>query len=1187
MSDTLRPSERLHAIQHAIQEISGYEVVELLGQVFSGPVFRARDPELERWVALRLIPCGLVGQGQARFGFLRDARAAAALEHPNVCPVYEVGETSDQGFYLVCALCEGDTLEVKLRKGTARPGVAVELATQIAAGVAQAHERGLLHGRLRPTNVKVGTDGQARVLDLGLASLEEQTWDSRVLRQDSDWLQGFLAPELLRGAAASPRSDVWAIGALLSAMLTGKPPSRQDPGVVDLAGAATLPEDLLSVLARALAPQPEDRQAHAGELRDELRRLRRTDSKPALRSPSPALVPAGGSLAAKYDLGEMLGSGGMGVVYKARDVQLGRTVALKFLPPELARDPAAKARFFREARAASALDHPNVCTIYEFGETEEHQLYLAMACYDGETLRSKLSRGPLEVSEALDCALQAARGLAKAHRHGIVHRDVKPANLMVTGDGLVKILDFGIAKLAGEAAVTRIGSAVGTPSYMSPEQIRAAPVDGRTDLWSLGVVLYEMLAGRPPFPGGNPEAVRAMILAGEPEPLSRLRPDTPAALEQIVHRLLQQEPENRYPTADALLADLRTLQDPPASRPSLQTVALPPPRRAVRLPRLALGAAAVIAATAAIAASWLAVPWLRREPAGADPPRGAPVTQLTDREGQEQFPSLSPDGNYFAYTRIDGHDEDVFLQRVGGGNPINLTADWEGKDTHPAFSPDGAWIAFRSDRDGGGIFLMGATGESVRRLTDDGYHPAWSPDGKEIAFATEPVDDPTVRRTKSEIWRVEVASGRRRRVAMGGALQPSWSPHGRRIAYWGGFGDGSARKALWTVPIDGGRPTPLLEDSSYNWGPAWAPDGSRLYFLSDRSGSMNLWRLPLDEASGTARGAPEPVTIPAHFVRHFSLSRDGRRLLYATEEESGSIDQVELTADGRSAGALRQILRITKRILSAAPSPDGQWIVLYAQSPQEDLFLVRPDGSDLRQLTDDPYHDRAPRWSPDGRWIYFYTDRNGLYEIWAIRPDGSGAHLAVSGKSDEVFNPVPSPDGRWLAVRGFSGAALVDLSRPLAQRVPVPFTARGTGGKVFVPRGWSPDMRWMVGTVHARGTLLREGMGLYAPATGSFERLPEDGVWPAFLGGSETVLYLTESQGEVRAWNRGSRRPWTVVSPQEGYFFRYFSLSSDHRRLYTVRGTSEGDIWLLGAQDDPAPGAPGAPTHTSLQGGEP
>src|SRR3954452_7687963 len=211
-------------------------------------------------------------------------------------------------------------------------------------------------------------------------------------------------------------------------------------------------------------------------------------------------------VAPRYRISGLIGTGGMGVVYRAQDTLLGRPVALKFLHPMLTPNPQAKARFLAEARAVSALDHPNICTLYEVGETAEGQLFLAMAYYEGETLKQRLERGPLPPAEALDVALQAARGLAKAHHHGIVHRDIKPANLMLTADGIVKILDFGIARLAGAAAVTRTRLPLGTPAYMSPEQMRGQEVDARTDLWSLGVVLSEMLAGRRPFPGDH-EAV--------------------------------------------------------------------------------------------------------------------------------------------------------------------------------------------------------------------------------------------------------------------------------------------------------------------------------------------------------------------------------------------------------------------------------------------------------------------------------------------------------------------------------------------------------------------------------------------------------------------------------------------------------------------------------------------------------
>ncbi len=233
----------------------------------------------------------------------------------------------------------------------------------------------------------------------------------------------------------------------------------------------------------------------------------------------------------------------MGVIWRAEDTRLGRTVALKLLTAELARDPGSKARFLQEARTASTLDHVNVCSIYEVGETADLQLYLAMPFYEGETLEERIDRGPLGIPEVIDVALQAARGLGKAHQRGIVHRDVKPSNLMITGDGVVKILDFGIAKLASDTSgLTRGGTVVGTPAYMSPEQMEGRPVDPRTDLWSLGVVIYEALTGCQPFPGENATAARAAILQGEPVPLRRLRPDVPAKLDRLVSSLLKKDP---------------------------------------------------------------------------------------------------------------------------------------------------------------------------------------------------------------------------------------------------------------------------------------------------------------------------------------------------------------------------------------------------------------------------------------------------------------------------------------------------------------------------------------------------------------------------------------------------------------------------------------------------------------------
>jgi len=274
-----------------------------------------------------------------------------------------------------------------------------------------------------------------------------------------------------------------------------------------------------------------------------------------------------GQTVSHYRILEKLGEGGMGVVYKAEDTKLKRIVALKFLPPALTRDPEAKERFIQEAQSASALDHPNICTIHEIGETKDGQMFICMARYEGETLKEKIERGPLELDEALDIVVQICRGLAKAHERGIVHRDIKAANVMVTGDGVVKLLDFGLAKLAGQARLTRTGATVGTAAYMSPEQARGEDVDHRSDIWSLGVMLYEMVTGGVPFKGGHEQAVIYMILNEDPTPLGAFRADIPDAFQGIVTKALEKDRGTRYQNIQTLMGDLIALSAPSASLP--------------------------------------------------------------------------------------------------------------------------------------------------------------------------------------------------------------------------------------------------------------------------------------------------------------------------------------------------------------------------------------------------------------------------------------------------------------------------------------------------------------------------------------------------------------------------------------------------------------------------------------------
>ena len=877
--------------------------------------------------------------------------------------------------------------------------------------------------------------------------------------------------------------------------------------------------------------------------------LDRTQAEPAFDGRRPATL--SGRTISHFRIGEPLGSGGMGVVYAAEDIRLGRLVALKFLAPELIRDPEAKTRFLTEARAASALDHTNLCTIHEIGESEDGLLFLAMPRYDGESLEHRIARGPLPVEEAVDIVVQAARGLAKAHEHGIIHRDVKPGNLFVTRDGVVKILDFGIAKLAGEVGPTQTGSSLGTPSYMAPEQMRGEAVSPRADVWSLGVVFYEMLAGRRPFVGGAGAAVVHAVLHEDPEPLARLRPDVPAELDRVLSRMLAKDLEHRPADAEEALADLRCALGLPAT--GSDSVSPATPRRPQR--RLAWAAVGAVALVVCIAAGL--VVWRR----GGVAPTSLPdqIVQLTDFQGSEMFPSLSPDGTFFVYTKVIDGTADLFLQRVAGGRPINLTADSPANNYQPAFSPDGQQIAFRSGRDGGGIFLMGATGESVRRLTDFGFNPAWSPDGREIIVATEGAYDPRSRYSLSQIFRIDIATGAKQSLAVQDGVQPTWSPHGLRIAYWGVAQPGN-RRVIWTIPADGGSPVTVVDDSFYNWSPAWSPDGRFLYFASNRGGSMNLWRIAVDERSGRVLSTPQPITTSSEWSALPSLSRDGRRLIYAVESSRSFVELVPFDPEaGQVAGPPSLVYQGARGILSCDVSPDGAWLVLWASSPAEDLLLIRPDGSDLRQLTNDPQRDRTPYWSPDGSRILFSSNRSGKYEIWTIRPDGSGLTQVTHVPDQAVFLPFWAPDGRRIGFTGSRGSILLDLLPPYSQRFVLPSVESGLS---FEGTAWSKDGRFLAGAMkRPDGSTRPGGIVLWSLVDNSIRRLTQEGYEPLFFRGGTRILF--RELDAIRLVDMASGEIRTVLPPSPDSPFLRAGFGPEDRSLCTVRATDEGDIWSL------------------------
>ena len=900
-----------------------------------------------------------------------------------------------------------------------------------------------------------------------------------------------------------------------------------------------------------------------------------------------------GQTVSHYRIREKVGGGGMGVVYKAEDTKLGRSVALKFLPAELAQDRKAVKRFQREARAASALNHPNICMIHDIDE-HQGQPFIAMEFLDGQTLKQRLAGKPFPTDELLEVAIQGAEALEAAHAEGIVHRDIKPANIFVAKRGRVKVLDFGLAKLvpgpAGEGEVgatgrartlvTSTGTAVGTVEYMSPEQVRAEEVDARSDLFSFGLVLYEMATGRRAFAGDSPGTIFEAILNRAPIPPLRLNPELPPELEKILDKSLQKDRALRYQTAADLKADLQRLKrDTESGRAAPVTTS--PLRKWWAIVAAASAPVVLLAVAVALNVAGLRDGLLHWTP---PPPPELKERRLTFNPSENAVTqgAISPDGKYLAY----GDQTGMRLKLIQTGEtrtipqPEGPAPDRAGWWPNGWF-PDGTkFIATGVEaglRNGG--WVVSVMGGPPRKLRDDADVWSVSPDGTLIAFGT----GMSFLRNR-EIWLMGPQGEQPRRLVSGseddGFFWAAWSPTGQRIAYTRFHRTPDKLEcSIESRDLKGGQPTLILSDprlcnSNINF--LWYPGGRFVYTMLEPEawqGEKNLWEIRVDTRTGQAMSKPRRLTdwigVSAW---HFGGTQDGKQLAVSKLSEEADVYVGELEASGHR-----------------------------LKSP--------------RRLTLDEHDDYPGAWMPDNRAVLFLSDRNGTWDIFKQALDQEAPELVVTGPEHKV-NPVVSPDGSWILYLS-SATAQVNATTPVRiMRVP---TSGGPPQLVLEGRGInrlacarSPatlcvfsertsDDRQLIFSafdpMHGRGQELTR-ISLRQPRRNPGWDLSRDGSRLAYTEydvreGRIQVLPLAGGvarEVNVKGWNRLSNLLWAADG--KGLFFgtsRYRTLyvdlggradilwqqrvpgsadtwavpSPDGRHLALVGYTADGNVWLL------------------------